>query len=56
MLNYALVFLVIAILSGVLGFGVLVGTAALVAKVSFVAFLVLFLYALFGGELPSNEP
>jgi uncharacterized membrane protein YtjA (UPF0391 family) len=49
MLNYALTFLIIAILAGVLGFGVIAGTAALVAKVCFVVFLVLFLLSLLGG-------
>jgi len=50
MLNYAIVFLIIAILAGVLGFGVIAGTAALVAKVCFVVFLVLFLFSLLGGS------
>lgn len=49
MLNYALVFLIIAILAGVLGFGVIAGTAAMVAKVCFVVFLVLFLFSLLSG-------
>jgi uncharacterized membrane protein YtjA (UPF0391 family) len=50
MLNYAIIFLIIAILAGVLGFGVIAGTAAMVAKVCFVVFLVLFLFSLFGGS------
>lgn len=49
MLNYAIVFLLVAILAGVLGFGVVAGTAALIAKVCFVIFLVLFLLSLLGG-------
>ena len=49
MLSYALIFLIIAILAGVLGFGVIAGTAAMVAKVCFVVFLVLFLFSLFSG-------
>jgi uncharacterized membrane protein YtjA (UPF0391 family) len=49
MLSYALVFLIIAILAGVLGFGIVAGTAALIAKVCFVVFLVLFLFSLFSG-------
>jgi uncharacterized membrane protein YtjA (UPF0391 family) len=49
MLNYAIIFLIIAILAGVLGFGVVAGTAAMVAKVCFVVFLVLFLFSLLGG-------
>jgi uncharacterized membrane protein YtjA (UPF0391 family) len=49
MLNYALIFLIVAILAGVLGFGVVAGTAAMIAKVCFVVFLVLFLFSLFSG-------
>ncbi len=49
MLNYAVIFLIIAILAGVLGFGIIAGTAALVAKVCFVVFLVLFLLSLLSG-------
>lgn len=41
MLHYALVFLVIAIIAAVLGFGVIAGTAALIAKVCFFVFLIL---------------
>jgi uncharacterized membrane protein YtjA (UPF0391 family) len=50
MLNYAIVFLIIAILAGVLGFGFVAGTAAMVAKICFVLFLVLFLFSLFAGR------
>ena len=41
MLHYAVVFFVIAIIAAVLGFGVISGTAALLAKVAFVVFLIL---------------
>jgi uncharacterized membrane protein YtjA (UPF0391 family) len=50
MLNYAIIFLIIAILAGVLGFGVVAGTAAMIAKICFVVFLVLFLFSLLGGS------
>ena len=50
MLNYAVIFLIVAILAGVLGFGVIAGTAAMIAKVCFVVFLVLFLFSLLGGS------
>jgi uncharacterized membrane protein YtjA (UPF0391 family) len=50
MLNYAVIFLIIAILAGVLGFGVVAGTAATIAKICFVVFLVLFLFSLLGGR------
>lgn len=45
MLHYALVFLVVAIIAGVLGFGTLMGTAAMIAKVLFVLFLIMALVA-----------
>lgn len=40
MLQYALIFLVVALIAAALGFGALAGTAALIAKVCFVIFLV----------------
>jgi uncharacterized membrane protein YtjA (UPF0391 family) len=49
MLSYAVTFLIIALLAGVLGFGVIAGTAATIAKVCFVLFLVLFLVSLVSG-------
>ncbi len=49
MLQYALIFLIVTILAGVLGFGVVAGTAAMIAKICFVVFLVLFLFSLLGG-------
>jgi uncharacterized membrane protein YtjA (UPF0391 family) len=50
MLSYAVTFLLIALIAGVLGFGVIAGTAAMIAKVFFVIFLVLFIAALVRGE------
>ena len=50
MLNYAVIFLIVALLAGVLGFGVVAGTAAMIAKICFVVFLVLFLFSLLGGR------
>jgi uncharacterized membrane protein YtjA (UPF0391 family) len=41
MLHYALIFLVVAIIAAILGFGVVAGTAAWIAKICFVVFLVL---------------
>lgn len=40
MLHYALVFLIVALIAAVLGFGVIAGTAAMIAKVCFVVFLI----------------
>ncbi len=50
MLYYALVFLVVALIAGVLGFGVVAGTAAWIAKVLFVVFLILFVISLISGR------
>ena len=50
MLNYAVIFLVIALLAGVLGFGVIAGTAATIAKVLFIIFLVLFFASFLRGR------
>jgi uncharacterized membrane protein YtjA (UPF0391 family) len=46
MLSYAITFLIIALIAGVLGFGVIAGTAATIAKVLFIVFLVLFIASL----------
>jgi uncharacterized membrane protein YtjA (UPF0391 family) len=46
MLNYAVIFLLVALLAGVLGFGVIAGTAATIAKILFVLFLILFVVSL----------
>jgi uncharacterized membrane protein YtjA (UPF0391 family) len=50
MLNYAIIFLIIALLAGVLGFGVIAGTAASIAKILFIVFLVLFIASLLRGK------
>lgn len=50
MLSYTILFLLIAIIAGALGFGVIAGTAALVAKVFFILFLILFIASLLRGR------
>ena len=50
MLNYAIIFLLIALVAGVLGFGVIAGTAAMIAKVLFIIFLVLCIASLLRGK------
>jgi uncharacterized membrane protein YtjA (UPF0391 family) len=50
MLYYALMFLIVALICGVLGFGVLAATAAMVARVLLFLFLVLFLITLISGR------
>ena len=47
MLSYAILFLIIALVAGVLGFGVIAGTAAAIAKVLFLVFLVLFALSMY---------
>ena len=42
MLSWALIFLIVALIAGLLGFGVVAGTAAWIAKACFLIFLVLF--------------
>lgn len=49
MLNWALTFLVVALIAAVLGFGGVAGTAAWIAQTLFVVFLVLFLVSLLAG-------
>jgi uncharacterized membrane protein YtjA (UPF0391 family) len=49
MLQWALAFLIVAIIAGLLGFFALAGAAAWIAKVLLVVFLVLFLVSLVTG-------
>jgi uncharacterized membrane protein YtjA (UPF0391 family) len=49
MLQWALMFLILALVAGVLGFGVLAVELAWIGKVLFVVFLVLFLVSLLTG-------
>lgn len=53
MLYYAAVFFIIALIAGVLGFGVIAGTAATIAKVLFLVFIVLFIASLVMGRRSS---
>jgi uncharacterized membrane protein YtjA (UPF0391 family) len=48
MLYYALVFLVVALIAGLLGFGVVAFAAAEIARICFFVFLVLFIVSLVG--------
>jgi uncharacterized membrane protein YtjA (UPF0391 family) len=49
MLTYAITFFIIALVSAVLGFGVISGATAYIAQVCFVIFVVLFVVALVRG-------
>lgn len=53
MLHYAVVFFVLAIIAAVLGFGGIAASAAWIAKILFVGFLVLAIVSLVAGRKPS---
>jgi uncharacterized membrane protein YtjA (UPF0391 family) len=52
MLSYAITFLVIALIAGVLGLGLVAGLALEIARILFVVFLVLFIVSLVAGRRP----
>ncbi len=52
MLSWALTFLIIALIAGVLGFGGLAGSAVWIAHLLFGVFLILFLISLIFGRRP----
>lgn len=52
MLHYALMFLIVAIIAAILGFWVIAGTAAWIAKILFYVFLILAAVALLTGKRP----
>ncbi len=53
MLGLAITFLIVALVAAVLGFGVVAGTAAMIAKVLFFLFIIGFVLSLlFGGRTP----
>ena len=49
MLYWALIFLIVALVAGWMGYGQVAGTATWVAKVLFVLFVILFLVSLLTG-------
>lgn len=55
MLHYALLFLVIALVAGVLGFTTVAGTAYVAAKILFFVFLILFVVSLLVGRGTPRE-
>ena len=50
MLYYAVIFLVIALIAGVLGFGGIAGSAVGIAKILFGVFIILFIVSLLLGR------
>jgi len=53
MLRWALIFLIIALIAGALGFFALEGTAMWIAKVLFIVFLIIFIISLVTGRRPA---
>jgi uncharacterized membrane protein YtjA (UPF0391 family) len=56
MLYYSLVFLVIALIAGILGFGVVAFAAAEIARICFFVFIVLFLVSLIAPRFRGTTP
>lgn len=54
MIRSALIFFLIAVVAGILGFGVIVGVAATVAQIGFALFCVLLILALLFGRRASK--
>lgn len=52
MLRYALIFLLVALVAGALGFFALEGTAMWIARTLFLVFLVIFIIGLVTGRRP----
>jgi uncharacterized membrane protein YtjA (UPF0391 family) len=52
MLRWAVIFLIIALIAGVCGFGALEGTAMSIARILFFVFLVLFVISAITGRRP----
>ena len=53
MFGYTVFFLIIALIAGALGFDIIAGTTATIAKVFFLIFLVLFVFSLVRGSKPT---
>ncbi len=56
MLNWAIAFLVIALIAAVLGFGGIAGTAVELAKIVFFVFIALFLISIVYGMVTGRRP
>jgi uncharacterized membrane protein YtjA (UPF0391 family) len=56
MLSWAVTFLIIALIAGVLGFGGIASTSAGIAQILFVVFLVLFLASVLFGAVRGRRP
>jgi len=56
MLGWALTFLVLALVAGLLGFGEIAGAAVGIAKILFFVFLALLVFSLVAGALRGRRP
>lgn len=56
MLYYAVVFLILALLAGLFGFGLVASTFAGIAKILFFVFLVVFIISLVAGVFGGRRP
>jgi uncharacterized membrane protein YtjA (UPF0391 family) len=56
MLRWAILFLIVAIIAGVLGFGGIAAAATDIARLLFVVFLALFVIALIMGRRSTSPP
>lgn len=56
MLYWAAVFLIIALVAGLFGFGVVAGTSLYIAKILFFVFLILFVVSLVMGGIGRRGP
>ena len=56
MLNWAISFLIIAIVAAILGFGGIAATSVEMARILFVIFIVLFVVSLFVGLIVGRRP
>lgn len=56
MLRWAVTFLVIALIAGVLGFGNIAGTSTEIARILFFVFLILFIVAALSNALRGRTP
>lgn len=56
MLNWALIFFIIAVIAAVLGFGGVAGAAAGIAKILFFIFLALLVISLIAGAFRGRSP
>lgn len=56
MLNWAITFLIIALIAALLGFGGIAGAATEIAKILFIVFLILFLVSLIFGWRRRGPP